>query len=105
MYTNQKSPEALPSRPIPASPVRILIADDSELVRSKLEATLSTRDDWIVCSQAADGREAVNILAVEQKPDFIILDFSMPMLSGIQAGCANPKDHAACANRPLHLVR
>jgi DNA-binding NarL/FixJ family response regulator len=83
MYTNQKSP-ALPSRPIPASPVRILIADDSELVRSKLEATLSTRDDWIVCSQAADGREAV-MLAVEQKPDFIILDFSMPMLSGIQA--------------------
>jgi CheY-like chemotaxis protein len=83
MYTNQKSP-ALPSRPIPASPVRILIADDSELVRSKLEATLSTRDDWIVCSQAADGREAV-MLAVEQKPDFIILDFSMPMLSGIRA--------------------
>jgi DNA-binding NarL/FixJ family response regulator len=69
---------------MPGSPVKILIADDSPLIRSKLAATLSTRDDWIVCGQAADGREAL-MLAVEQKPDFIILDFSMPMLSGIQA--------------------
>jgi DNA-binding NarL/FixJ family response regulator len=69
---------------MPSSPVKILIADDSPLIRSKLAATLSTRGDWIVCGQAADGREAV-MLAVEQKPDFIILDFSMPMLSGILA--------------------
>jgi DNA-binding NarL/FixJ family response regulator len=69
---------------MPASQVRILIADDSPLVRSKLAATLSTRNDWIICGQAADGREAV-MLAVEQNPDFIILDFSMPVLSGIQA--------------------
>jgi DNA-binding NarL/FixJ family response regulator len=69
---------------MPTSPVRILIADDSELVRSKLAATLSTRNDWTICGQAADGREAV-MLAVAEKPDFIILDFSMPMLSGIQA--------------------
>jgi len=69
---------------MPTSPVRILIADDSELIRSKLAATLSVRDDWTICGEAADGRQAV-MLAVEQNPDFIILDFSMPMLSGIQA--------------------
>ena len=69
---------------MPTSPVRILIADDSELVRSKLVATLSARADWTICAEAANGQQAV-LLAVEQKPDFIILDFSMPMLSGIQA--------------------
>jgi DNA-binding NarL/FixJ family response regulator len=69
---------------MPTLPVRILIADDSELIRSKLAATLSGRDDWTICGEAADGRQAV-MLAVEQNPDFIILDFSMPMLSGIQA--------------------
>jgi DNA-binding NarL/FixJ family response regulator len=69
---------------MPSSPVKILIADDSLLVRSKLATTLSTRGDWIVCGQAADGREAV-MLAIEQQPDCIVLDFSMPLLSGIQA--------------------
>lgn len=69
---------------MPRSPVKILIADDSPLILSKLTSILSTRDDWTICGQAADGREAV-LLAVEQKPDFIILDFSMPLLSGIQA--------------------
>jgi DNA-binding NarL/FixJ family response regulator len=54
------------------------------VIRSKLAATLSGRDGWTICGEAADGRQAV-MLAVEQNPDFIILDFSMPMLSGIQA--------------------
>src|SRR5579864_776857 len=69
---------------MPTLPVRILIADDSELIRSKLAATLSASGDWTICGEAADGRQAV-MLAVEQNPDFIILDFSMPVLSGIQA--------------------
>ena len=64
--------------------VKILIADDSELVRSKLADALSTHADWSICGQAANGRKAV-LQALDLSPDLILLDFSMPMLSGLQA--------------------
>jgi DNA-binding NarL/FixJ family response regulator len=64
--------------------VRILIADDSDLVRSKLAAELSTHGDWTVCGEALNGRKAV-LQALDLRPDLILLDFSMPMLSGLQA--------------------
>jgi NarL family two-component system response regulator LiaR len=63
---------------------KILIADDSELVRPMLIGALSERKDWTMCGEAANGRQAV-LLAVELRPDVILLDFLMPMLSGLQA--------------------
>jgi len=64
--------------------VKILIADDSDLVRSKLADALSTHAGWSICGQAANGRRAV-LQALDLRPDLILMDFSMPMLSGLQA--------------------
>jgi DNA-binding NarL/FixJ family response regulator len=66
------------------SMVKILIADDSDLVRSKLADALSTHAGWSICGQAANGRRAV-LQALDLRPDLILMDFSMPMLSGLQA--------------------
>ena len=64
--------------------VRILIADDHEIVRRGLRALLETRDDLVVCAEAQDGREAVD-LAIQHKPDIAVLDVSLPTLNGIEA--------------------
>src|SRR5580704_16445914 len=63
---------------------RILIADDSSLIRPMLVATLSARADWTICGEASNGRQAV-LLAFQVNPDLILIDFFMPMLSGFQA--------------------
>lgn len=63
---------------------KILIADNSELTRSKLVDVLSAHADWTICGEAANGRKAV-LQALDLRPDLILLDFSMPMLSGFQA--------------------
>jgi DNA-binding NarL/FixJ family response regulator len=63
---------------------RILVADDSPLVRQQLRAVLEMKPDWEVCGEAADGHEAVEKAKLLQ-PDVVILDFSMPMMNGLQA--------------------
>jgi len=62
---------------------RILIADDSEFLRTHLRESIQ-RPGWVVCGEAANGRQAV-LMANELKPDVIVLDFAMPMLNGIEA--------------------
>ena len=64
--------------------LRILIADDHEVVRRGLAALLQTHEGWEICGEAADGREAVE-KAKQLKPDFIILDIGMPNLNGLAA--------------------
>ena len=64
--------------------VRILIADDHELVRQGLRSLLASRPSWEVCGEAADGREAIE-KAAQLKPDIVLLDVSMPRLSGLEA--------------------
>lgn len=64
--------------------IRILVADDSEVVRRGLEDLLRQHAGWEVCGEAVDGREAVQ--KVEQLvPDVVVLDFSMPGMNGIEA--------------------
>jgi DNA-binding NarL/FixJ family response regulator len=62
---------------------RILIADDSEFLRTHLREFLQ-RPGWFLCGEAANGRQAV-LMASQLKPDVIVLDFAMPMLNGIGA--------------------
>jgi DNA-binding NarL/FixJ family response regulator len=64
--------------------MRILLADDHEAVRRGLRALLETQDQWKVCGEAEDGREAVE-KTKSLKPDMVILDISMPTLSGFGA--------------------
>ena len=64
--------------------VRILIADDHEVVRRGLCTLLQTHEGWEICGEAKDGREAVE-MAKQLKPDVVILDVGMPNLNGLAA--------------------
>jgi len=66
------------------SPVRILVVDDSELMRRCLRTLLEQHDQWRVCSEAANGREAIE-KARQSSPDVIVLDFQMPEMNGLDA--------------------
>ncbi len=64
--------------------LRILVADDHEIVRRGLRSLLETRPGWEVCGEAADGWEAVS-KAAELHPDVVALDVGMPNLNGLDA--------------------
>jgi DNA-binding NarL/FixJ family response regulator len=66
------------------SPLRILIADDHEIVRRGLIALLRPHPGWEICGEARDGREAVRMVS-ELRPDIVILDLGMPNLNGLEA--------------------
>ena len=64
--------------------LRILVADDHEVVRRGLCSLLASKPEWEVCGEAADGREAVQKSQL-LKPDVVVLDIGMPSLSGLEA--------------------
>lgn len=64
--------------------IRILIADDQELVRTGLRLVLQAYDDLDVIAEAADGRQAC-ALAEELRPDVVLMDIRMPRMDGIEA--------------------
>ncbi len=74
--------------------VRVLIADDHEIVRRGLVLEIGTLSGWEVVAEATNGREAVS-LARDLEPDLIVLDMSMPELNGLAAArqilAENPK--------------
>jgi len=63
---------------------RILIADDHEVVRSGLRLILEAHAGWEVVAEAADGKAAI-VKALETKPDVAILDYSIPLVNGVEA--------------------
>lgn len=67
--------------------MRILLADDFEVVRRALRVLLETQRDWKVCGEAETGQEAVE-KSQQLKPDVVILDVSMPVLNGFGAAKA-----------------
>ncbi len=64
--------------------IRVLLADDQELVRSGFRLILDLTEGIEVVGEAADGREAVR-LAKELQPDVVLMDVRMPELDGIEA--------------------
>jgi DNA-binding NarL/FixJ family response regulator len=62
--------------------LRILLADDHEIVRRGLRALLEKHEGWEVCGEASDGREAIE-KALQLNPDVVIVDIGMPNLNGL----------------------
>ncbi|MBV8478607.1 MAG: response regulator transcription factor, partial [Acidobacteria bacterium] len=70
---------------------RIFVADDHEVVRRGLCALLQAQPDWEVCGEAADGREALDLIRAH-KPDVVLMDISMPRLNGLEATRLSAKE-------------
>jgi len=64
--------------------LRILIADDHEVVRQGVRTLIEKEDGWEVCGEAVDGRKAM-ALAEDLAPDVVVMDIGMPELNGLDA--------------------
>jgi DNA-binding NarL/FixJ family response regulator len=64
--------------------IRIMLADDYEVVRQGLRRILESRSDWEICGEADDGRAALE-LAIKLKPDVVVLEMLMPGMNGLEA--------------------
>jgi DNA-binding NarL/FixJ family response regulator len=62
----------------------ILVADDNPAIRKSLCRLFETVEDYDVCAEAENGKQAID-LALRHKPDLIILDLSMPVMNGLEA--------------------
>jgi DNA-binding NarL/FixJ family response regulator len=80
--TTPSSPSDAASPPL--ATIRILIADDHEVIREGVRALVAKKQDWEICGEASDGRTAV-ALAEKLQPDVAIIDFGMPELNGLEA--------------------
>jgi DNA-binding NarL/FixJ family response regulator len=63
---------------------RILIADDHEVMRRGVRGLVESQEEWSICGEAIEGNEAIS-KTKELHPDLLILDVSMPGVSGIEA--------------------
>src|SRR5688500_2155693 len=65
----------------PRKPVRVLLADDHQMVREGMRLLLSLEDDIDVIGEAGDGESAVR-MTIELRPDLLVLDFALPGFDG-----------------------
>lgn len=63
--------------------IKVLIADDQELIRQSLQIVLDSKPDIEVSNVAADGQEVIRCIR-KQKPDVILMDIRMPKMDGVQ---------------------
>jgi len=64
--------------------IRVLVVDDQALVRGGFRMILESEPDIEVCGEAGDGAEAVTV-ALESRPDVVLMDVRMPTLDGVEA--------------------
>ena len=83
-------------------PNRILLADDHAIVRQGLKALLE-REGFAVVAEAGDGQEALRE-ARERCPDVAVLDFSMPLLNGLDAAREKVGGDESAIVQPPHRV-
>ncbi|MBE1485351.1 response regulator transcription factor [Plantactinospora soyae] len=91
--------------------IRVLLADDEELIRVAVAALLDLEADLEVVAQAADGRATVQA-ALAHRPDVAVVDLEMPSLDGLAVTAELAKALPSCAvviltgrGRPAHLRR
>ncbi|MEV1130086.1 response regulator transcription factor [Agromyces sp. NPDC049794] len=89
--------------------IRVLVADDEELIRVALAQLLDLEEDLEVVAQATDGRNALDA-ALRHRPDVAVVDLEMPALDGMQVAAELSRSLATCSvviltgrGRPAHL--
>jgi two-component system response regulator NreC len=65
-------------------PIRVLIADDHQVMRKGVRAVVELQEGWTVCGEASTGREAVE-MADRLRPEIVVMDVQMPELNGLEA--------------------
>src|SRR5438105_14419630 len=83
-------------------PVRILVADDHEVMRMGIRNLLESVSNWTVYAEASTGREAVEI-ALQSPPDVIIMDITMPEMNGLEAAARIAEGRPATPVLMFHL--
>lgn len=73
-----------PASKVAVSTVKILVADDHEVMRLGMRNLLESRANWAICAEASNGQEAVD-QTFQCDPDVVILDITMPTMNGIEA--------------------
>ena len=68
----------------PDKPIRVVIVDDHRLVREGVRALLTTSPRVDVVGEGADGHDAIRLIA-SHDPDILMMDVSMPRMSGLEA--------------------
>lgn len=63
---------------------KILIVDDSPIIRRSIRYVIEQRTDWNVCGEAENGQVAIE-KAEQLHPDVVILDWQMPVMNGVEA--------------------
>lgn len=77
--------------------MRILLADDHQIVREGLKRCLAEESSWQVVGEAANGQEAVD-LTETLRPDVVVMDIGMPRMNGIEATLR------ICRNTPAKVI-
>ncbi len=73
-------------------PIRVLLADDHTLVRAGLRSLLQDVEGVEVVAEAADGREALELIA-RHRPDVVLMDIAMPGMNGLEATLRAAREH------------
>lgn len=74
----------MPDESTPTAPIRVLLADDHDILRQGLKMLLGMQQEMQVVGEARTGREAV-VMAQELKPDVVVMDITMPDMDGLEA--------------------
>ena len=78
------APSTVSDSPSPPPRVRVLVADDHEVMRLGIRNLLEVHPGWSICAEANNGQEAVE-KTLQFHPDVIIMDITMPVMNGLEA--------------------
>jgi DNA-binding NarL/FixJ family response regulator len=81
-------------------PKSIMIVDDNEIMRRILRNIFDNNKDWVVCAEAASGSDALE-KAEKFHPEFVVLDFCMPNMDGIEVA---PKLKSICPKASIVML-
>jgi len=83
--------------------IRVVVADDQALVRLGLRVLLESEDDLELVGEAADGRQALELVR-SQRPDVVLMDVRMPVMDGLEALRSIGEDPELAATRVVVLT-